>query len=116
LALPDQGHHLFAPQEKGQGFIEYAIILSLVALIVIAVMWRLGPQVGDSSAVLTVSYRNLLQVWRDGNQKRLSKESLFCLASVCHPDGWGCPQIVPAIGCGLWDCAGRPLLEPPIIV
>jgi pilus assembly protein Flp/PilA len=38
----------FAPQEKGQGLIEYAIILSLVAMIVIAVMWLLGPQVGDS--------------------------------------------------------------------
>ena len=38
----------FAPQEKGQDLIEYAIILSLVAMIVIAVMWLLGPQVGDS--------------------------------------------------------------------
>ncbi len=46
---------LFAPQEKGQGLIEYAIILSLVALIVIAVMWLLGPEVGDSYSSISSS-------------------------------------------------------------
>jgi pilus assembly protein Flp/PilA len=46
---------LFAPQEKGQGLIEYAIILSLVALIVIAVMWLLGPKVGDSYSSISSS-------------------------------------------------------------
>ena len=39
---------LFAPKEQGQGLIEYAIIISLVALIVIAVLWLLGPELGDS--------------------------------------------------------------------
>ena len=29
---------LFAPKEKGQGLVEYAIILALVAIVVIAVM------------------------------------------------------------------------------
>ena len=46
---------LFALQEKGQGLIEYAIILSLVALIVIAVMWLLGPRVGDSYSSISSS-------------------------------------------------------------
>jgi pilus assembly protein Flp/PilA len=46
---------LFAPQEKGQGLIEYAIILSLVALIVIAVIWLLGPKVGDSYSSINSS-------------------------------------------------------------
>jgi pilus assembly protein Flp/PilA len=46
---------LFAPQEKGQGLIEYAIILSLVAMIVIAVMWLLGPEVGDSYSSISSS-------------------------------------------------------------
>jgi pilus assembly protein Flp/PilA len=46
---------LFSPQEKGQGLIEYAIILSLVALIVIAVMWLLGPKVGDSYSAINSS-------------------------------------------------------------
>ena len=37
---------LFAPQEKGQGLVEYAIILSFVAIVVIAVVSLLGPRVG----------------------------------------------------------------------
>jgi len=45
----------FAPQEKGQGLIEYAIILSLVAMIVIAVMWLLGPNLGDSYSSINSS-------------------------------------------------------------
>ena len=37
---------LFAPNEKGQGLVEYAIILSFVAIVVIAVVRLLGPRVG----------------------------------------------------------------------
>ena len=46
---------LFALQERGQGIIEYAIILSLVALIVIAVMWLLGTKVGDNYSSINSS-------------------------------------------------------------
>ena len=46
---------LFAPQEKGQGLIEYAIILSLVALIVIAVLWLLGPRLGNTYSAINNS-------------------------------------------------------------
>ena len=46
---------LFAPQEKGQGLIEYAIILLLVALVVIAVLWLLGPRLGDSYSAINNS-------------------------------------------------------------
>jgi pilus assembly protein Flp/PilA len=38
---------LFAPKEKGQGLVEYAIILALVAIVVIAVMRLLGPKIGN---------------------------------------------------------------------
>jgi len=38
---------LFVPEEKGQGLVEYAIILALVAIVVIAVMRVLGPRVGN---------------------------------------------------------------------
>ena len=38
---------LFAPKEKGQGLVEYALILVLVALVVIAVLALLGPVIGD---------------------------------------------------------------------
>ncbi len=46
---------LFASQEKGQSLIEYAIILSLVAIIVIAVLWLLGPKLGDSYSAINNS-------------------------------------------------------------
>ena len=39
---------LCAPKEKGQGLIEYAIILSFVAVVVVAVMWMLGPKLGNT--------------------------------------------------------------------
>jgi pilus assembly protein Flp/PilA len=39
---------LFAPKEWGQGLVEYAIILSFVALVVIAVVRLLGPKIGNS--------------------------------------------------------------------
>jgi len=38
---------LFAPKEKGQGLVEYALILVLVAVVVIAILTILGPQIGD---------------------------------------------------------------------
>lgn len=37
----------FAPMEKGQGLVEYAIILVFVAIVVIAVMRLLGPKIGN---------------------------------------------------------------------
>ena len=38
---------LFAPKEKGQGLVEYALILVLVAIVVIAVLMVLGPIIGN---------------------------------------------------------------------
>jgi pilus assembly protein Flp/PilA len=38
---------LFAPKEKGQGLVEYALILVLVAIVVIAVLLILGPVIGN---------------------------------------------------------------------
>ena len=38
---------LFAPKEKGQGLVEYALILVLVAVVVIVVMTVLGPTIGN---------------------------------------------------------------------
>ena len=38
---------LFAPKEKGQGLTEYALILVLVAIVVMAVMMLLGPLIGN---------------------------------------------------------------------
>ena len=38
---------LFAAQEKGQGLVEYALILVLIAIVVIAALSLLGPEVGN---------------------------------------------------------------------
>ncbi len=36
----------YVPREKGQGLVEYALILVLVAIVVIAVLLLLGPAIG----------------------------------------------------------------------
>ncbi len=38
---------LFAPKQTGQGLVEYALILVLVAIVVIAALMILGPLVGN---------------------------------------------------------------------
>lgn len=38
---------LFAPKEKGQGLVEYALILVLVAIVVIVILAILGPTIGN---------------------------------------------------------------------
>lgn len=38
---------LFQPKEKGQGLVEYALILVLVAVVVIVVLIILGPAIGN---------------------------------------------------------------------
>jgi len=38
---------LFAPKEKGQGLVEYALILVLVAIVVIAILTIMGPAIGN---------------------------------------------------------------------
>ena len=39
---------LFAPKEKGQGLVEYAIILALIAIVVIVVMGILGKKINNT--------------------------------------------------------------------
>jgi pilus assembly protein Flp/PilA len=43
----------FPPREDGQGLVEYALILVLVAIVVIAVLLLLGPQVGRVFSQIT---------------------------------------------------------------
>lgn len=38
---------LFLPEERGQGLVEYALILVLVAVVVIAILLLLGPIIGN---------------------------------------------------------------------
>lgn len=46
---------LCASKERGQGLIEYAIILSLVAVVVIVVMRMLGPKLGNTYSTINSS-------------------------------------------------------------
>ena len=46
---------LFHPQERGQGLVEYAIILVLVAVIVIAIVRLIGPKIGNTFSTINSS-------------------------------------------------------------
>jgi pilus assembly protein Flp/PilA len=46
---------LFAPKEKGQGLVEYALILVLVAIVVIAALMILGPLIGNVFSTINSS-------------------------------------------------------------
>lgn len=46
---------LFAPQEQGQGLVEYAIILTLVALLLIVIIRAWGPRIGDTYSTISNS-------------------------------------------------------------
>jgi pilus assembly protein Flp/PilA len=48
---------LFALREKGQGLVEYALILVLVAVVVIAVLMILGPIIGNVFTKINSSLR-----------------------------------------------------------
>ena len=47
---------LFAPKEKGQGLVEYAIIIVFVAIVVIAIMRVMGPSVGNVFSSINDSF------------------------------------------------------------
>ncbi len=46
---------LFFSKEKGQGLVEYALILVLVAIVVIAALMILGPIIGNVFSKLNSS-------------------------------------------------------------
>ena len=48
----------FAPTEKGQGLVEYAIILALVSIVVIAAVRLIGPRVGNVFSTVNNSIPN----------------------------------------------------------
>ncbi len=50
---------LFAPKEKGQGLVEYALILVLVAIVVIAALLLLGPTIGIIFSTINNTLENL---------------------------------------------------------
>ena len=43
---------LYLTREDGQGLVEYALILVLVAIVVIAILALLGPEIGNVFSVI----------------------------------------------------------------
>ena len=39
--------------ERGQGLVEYALIIALVAIVVIAILVLMGPQIGNIFSTIT---------------------------------------------------------------
>jgi pilus assembly protein Flp/PilA len=50
---------LFARNEKGQGLVEYALILVLVAIVVIAALIILGPIIGNTFSTINDSLQGI---------------------------------------------------------
>ncbi len=44
---------LYLPREEGQGLVEYALILVLVAIVVVAIIVVMGPQIGNMFSRIT---------------------------------------------------------------
>jgi pilus assembly protein Flp/PilA len=46
---------LFSKKEKGQGLVEYAFILVLVAIVVLVALLVLGPMIGNTFSLINSS-------------------------------------------------------------
>jgi pilus assembly protein Flp/PilA len=55
LGRKENAAMLFARNEKGQGLVEYALILVLVAIVVIAALMILGPIIGNTFSTINSS-------------------------------------------------------------
>ena len=44
---------MYLPREEGQGLVEYALILVLVAIVVIAILLLVGPQIANIFSKVT---------------------------------------------------------------
>jgi pilus assembly protein Flp/PilA len=50
---------LFSPREQGQGLVEYALILVLVAIVVISALMLLGPVIGNTFSTINKSLNRI---------------------------------------------------------
>jgi len=50
---------LYYVKEKGQGLVEYALILVLVAVVVIAILSLLGPAIGNVFSAILVGIQGV---------------------------------------------------------
>ena len=82
--------------ERGQGIVEYAIILVLIAVVVIAILLHLGPAVGNVFSRITVALQNPqkyaeimatqdIAIITDVSVKRKGEDSLAVYVNVSEP-------------------------------
>ena len=50
---------LLSNSERGQGLVEYALILVLVAIVVFAALMILGPIIGNTFSTINTSLQNV---------------------------------------------------------
>lgn len=50
---PGMKRSLLRKGQKGQGLVEYALIIALVAIVVIAILVLMGPQIGQIFSTIT---------------------------------------------------------------
>jgi pilus assembly protein Flp/PilA len=114
--------------EKGQGLVEYALILVLVAIVVIAAMMILGPTVGNvfnnvnsslegltsgggggslpSGPSSNTAYDNYTGIPRMGNT--------YAIEYFCNTAGSGAAYNSYSVGSG-WDITAGPNVSPSTI-
>ena len=68
---------LIALKEKGQGLVEYAIILALIAIVVIAVMTTLGKKVNNTFNGISNSLTMQLDALLKATKKTRPKAGLL---------------------------------------
>ena len=87
---------LFLHREEGQGLVEYALILVLIALVVIAVLTLLGPTVGNVFTRLSTSLSELHSSRRNetiGKGAFSPERALFVLATTFTPAESALPSL-----------------------
>lgn len=47
---------LFLPREEGQGLTEYGVTIILVAIVIVAILTILGPQIGNMFSRITSGF------------------------------------------------------------
>jgi len=50
---------LYMPREEGQGLVEYALIIVLVAIVVIVVLRLLGPIIGNVFSAINTALQDV---------------------------------------------------------
>ena len=54
---------LYALKEKGQGMVEYALVLALVSVVVITVLMILGPAIGNVFTTINGELMKIPPTW-----------------------------------------------------